>query len=96
MSSIKPEACVLTRDRKVLPVLGLRRLWFRMNTYYTYKQCLLPDDRRNKASSIDMMGRRLMRVSVSKHLLNVPEGGGCEGGCGERGGPGIAAPATLS
>ena len=32
-----------------------------------------------------------MGISVSKHLLDVPERGGSEGGRGEGGGPGIAA-----
>ena len=39
-----------------------------------------------------------MRVSVSEHLLNVPEGGGGQGGGGEGGGPGITpapAPSCL-
>ena len=39
-----------------------------------------------------------MGISVSEHLLDVPQGGGCEGGGGQGGGPGIAAtpaPATF-
>ena len=37
-----------------------------------------------------------MRVSVRKHLLDVPQGGGGEGGRGQGGCPGVAPPATIS
>ena len=39
-----------------------------------------------------------MGISVSEHLLDVPQGGGCEGGGGQGGGPCVAptpAPATF-
>ena len=52
---------------------------------------IVPDNWRSKPSCIGMMRRRFVRISVSEHLLDVSEGGGCEGGCGEGGCPGIAA-----
>ena len=53
------------------------------------------DDRGNKARRVHVSRRRLVRISVCKHLLNVPEGGGGEGGGGQGGGPRIAAPAPI-
>ena len=52
-------------------------------------------DWRHKARRVHVSRRRLVWISVRKHLLDVPEGGGGEGGRGQGGGPRIAAPAPV-
>ena len=50
-----------------------------------------PDDGRNEARRVLVVRRRLVWISVSEHLLDVPQGSWGEGGGRQGGGPGIAA-----
>ena len=53
------------------------------------------DDWRHKARRVHVSRRRLVWISVLEHLLDVPEGGGGQGGRSQGGGPRVASPASV-
>ena len=83
------------RAKKEAPELGLKqRQEISQNSPHSCRGGP-PDDGRNEARRVLVVWRRLVWISVSEHLLDVPQSGGCQGGSGQGGSAGIAPPTST-